>query len=180
MLFSNNTLTMISGHPYEPLIAASGIDSTIKIFSPDQQAQYSARNGINLGISSHDPLTHSSLSFSRLQRRAPPACDPTNDESESVGPSNENSNDDDSLGPPRHGGLASRKRMHNSYQIISQNDAERQGGIREAIITVGEHALSSPCRCREIHSLLYSLDYGLIYFSRGGNSAVCCTSLRQG
>ena len=35
-----------------------------------------------------------------------------------------------------HGGLASRKRMHDSYQIVSQNDVERQGGIQDAFITV--------------------------------------------
>lgn len=36
------------GHPYEPTIAASGIDNTIKIFSPDQRAQDDARQGINI------------------------------------------------------------------------------------------------------------------------------------
>ncbi|KAL2813614.1 hypothetical protein BDW59DRAFT_176687 [Aspergillus cavernicola] len=37
-----------TGHPYEPMIAASGIDDTIKIFSPDQRAQDDARQGINV------------------------------------------------------------------------------------------------------------------------------------
>ena len=27
--------------------------------------------------------------------------------------------------------------MHQSYQIVSQNDVQRQGGIRETYITVG-------------------------------------------
>lgn len=35
-----------------------------------------------------------------------------------------------------HQGLPSRKRMNESYQITSQNDAERQGGMRDAFITV--------------------------------------------
>lgn len=39
---------MCAGHPYEPTIAASGIDDTIKIFSPDQRAQEDACNGINI------------------------------------------------------------------------------------------------------------------------------------
>jgi nuclear receptor interaction protein len=39
---------MCAGHPYEPTIAASGIDDTIKIFSPDQRAQEDARSGINI------------------------------------------------------------------------------------------------------------------------------------
>ena len=38
----------MTGHPYEPTIAASGIDSTIKIYSPDQKAQEDARRGINV------------------------------------------------------------------------------------------------------------------------------------
>ncbi|KAL4872689.1 hypothetical protein BDV12DRAFT_124781 [Aspergillus spectabilis] len=37
-----------AGHPYEPTIATSGIDDTIKIFSPDQRAQEDARKGINI------------------------------------------------------------------------------------------------------------------------------------
>lgn len=37
-----------AGHPYEPTIAASGIDDTIKIFSPDQRAQEDARRGVNI------------------------------------------------------------------------------------------------------------------------------------
>lgn len=36
------------GHPYEPMIATSGIDDTIKVFSPDQRAQDDARRGINI------------------------------------------------------------------------------------------------------------------------------------
>lgn len=93
------TLTRASGHPYEPTIAASGIDNTIKIYSPDRRAQEDARRGINI-------------------------LDPDN-------PAN-------TLG--RQGGLdvglKSRKRMQDSYRIMSQNDVDRQGGMSEAYITV--------------------------------------------
>ncbi|KAI9370366.1 hypothetical protein BJX61DRAFT_535693 [Aspergillus egyptiacus] len=41
-------VNVVQGHPYEPTIAASGIDDTIKIFSPDQRAQEQARQGINI------------------------------------------------------------------------------------------------------------------------------------
>lgn len=41
-------LTLHTGHPYEPTIAASGIDNTIKIFSPDRRAQQDAKMGINI------------------------------------------------------------------------------------------------------------------------------------
>ena len=37
-----------TGHPYEPTLAVSGIDSTIKIFSPDRHAQENARRGIHI------------------------------------------------------------------------------------------------------------------------------------
>ena len=33
-------------------------------------------------------------------------------------------------------GLSSRKRMHDSYAITSQNDVESRGGMRDAFITV--------------------------------------------
>lgn len=101
-----NILTLCPGHPYEPTIAASGIDNTIKIFSPDQCAQDRARRG-------HDIL------------------DPDN-------PVN-------MLGPSVHniGGLQSRKRLGDSYRIMSQNDVERRGGMSEAFITV---RFLPPCR----------------------------------
>lgn len=34
------------------------------------------------------------------------------------------------------GGLESRKRIHDSYHIMSQNDVDRRGGMSEAYITV--------------------------------------------
>lgn len=39
--------------------------------------------------------------------------------------------------PHAEEGLTSKKRMQQSYQIVSQNDANRQGGVRDAYITVG-------------------------------------------
>ncbi|KAL4915734.1 WD40-repeat-containing domain protein [Aspergillus aurantiobrunneus] len=44
----DEVVNVVQGHPYEPTIAASGIDDTIKIFSPDQRAQEDARQGINI------------------------------------------------------------------------------------------------------------------------------------
>ncbi|KAJ5636923.1 uncharacterized protein N7484_010236, partial [Penicillium longicatenatum] len=87
-----------AGHPYEPTMAVSGIDSTIKIFNPDRNAQEQAKQGINI-------------------------LDPDN-------PANV-------LGSTVHnlGGLSSRKRLHDSYRIISQNDVDRRGGMSEAYIT---------------------------------------------
>ncbi|KAH2176320.1 hypothetical protein KXW37_008798 [Aspergillus fumigatus] len=44
----SEVVNVVQGHPYEPTIAASGIDNTIKIFSPDRHAQDNARRGINI------------------------------------------------------------------------------------------------------------------------------------
>lgn len=88
-------------------MAVSGIDHTIKVFSPDAQAQEDARLGVNDSV----PRTSSGYSSISGRRRRSDA-------------------------PVPGDGLASRKRMHESYQITSQNDAERRGGMREAFISV--------------------------------------------
>ncbi|OJJ47901.1 hypothetical protein ASPZODRAFT_141461 [Penicilliopsis zonata CBS 506.65] len=41
-------VNVVQGHPYEPTMAVSGIDSTIKIFSSDRRAQNDAREGLNI------------------------------------------------------------------------------------------------------------------------------------
>lgn len=88
------------GHPYEPLLAVSGIDNTIKIFSPDARAQADARGE----ITSDSSDSHSKGNISAGQRRSQ--------------------------------GLASRKCMDRCYQIITNNDQEREGGMRDASFTV--------------------------------------------
>ncbi|KAJ5339836.1 hypothetical protein N7452_006564 [Penicillium brevicompactum] len=93
----SDVVNVIQGHPYEPMIAASGIDNTIKIFSSDRNAQEDARNGVNI----LDPDNASNI----LGRGS------------------------------RVGGLESKKRIHESYRIMSQNDVERRGGMSEAHIT---------------------------------------------
>ncbi|KAI4174927.1 MAG: hypothetical protein LQ343_001954 [Gyalolechia ehrenbergii] len=107
-------VNVVQGHPYEPVLAVSGIDSTIKIFSPDNRAQDDARRGVHIGYSSNGFATHSSLSGGRRRARQ--------STSESENPSGE--------------GLESRKRMNEKDQIIRENDVQRQGGMREAFITV--------------------------------------------
>ena len=113
------------GHPYEPLLAVSGIDHTIKIFSPDARAQEDARLGIN------GTLPRGSSGYSSISGRRRPAR-PSNPATEA----------------PE--GLTSRKRMQESYQITSQNDAERQGGMRDAFITVRSEGPFLRIRTREV------------------------------
>ncbi|EPS28092.1 hypothetical protein PDE_03038 [Penicillium oxalicum 114-2] len=97
-------VNVVQGHPYEPTLAVSGIDNTIKIFSPDRHAQDLARRGINI-----------------LDPDSAANC---------VTPANLAT-----LNPRHPGGLESRKRIHNSYRIMSQNDVDRRGGMSEAFIT---------------------------------------------
>ena len=40
--------------------------------------------------------------------------------------------------------------MHESYQIMSQNDAERQGGMRDAYITVRSDGPFIPLRVVQV------------------------------
>ncbi|KAL8942590.1 MAG: hypothetical protein Q9216_001572 [Gyalolechia sp. 2 TL-2023] len=107
-------VNVVQGHPYEPILAVSGIDSTIKIFSPDSRAQDDARAGVNIGYSSSGFATHSSLSGGRRRARQ------SNSDNEN----------------PKGEGLESRRRMEEKDQIIRENDVQRQGGMREAFITV--------------------------------------------
>ncbi|KAF2202897.1 WD40 repeat-like protein [Delitschia confertaspora ATCC 74209] len=122
-----DTVNVVQGHPYEPTMAVSGIDHTIKIFSPDPHAQLNARKGIGI-----HPSTFSRLEpFSRSRRRRYEST------SESAVPrSSELDTDDEEeekdIGP---NGLSSRKRMNLEYQITSQNDQDRKGGNRDAFIT---------------------------------------------
>ena len=116
--FNMCTKSSVPGHPYEPILAVSGIDHTIKIFSPDARAQEDAKNGINISSATHGSHGYSSLSYSTRRRRS------------------DNTEIEDAE-PQAGEGLASRKCMDQSYQIMSRNDVERKGGMRDALITVG-------------------------------------------
>jgi nuclear receptor interaction protein len=123
-------VNVVQGHPYEPTMAVSGIDHTIKIFSPDTREQYNARKGI--GAQSTDP-GFSSLQFGRRrERRSYRTSEPVVPRQASA-EANEDGDDPDEVAP---NGLASRKRMHLNYEIISQNDMDRKGGREDAFITV--------------------------------------------
>ncbi|KAF2132240.1 WD40 repeat-like protein [Dothidotthia symphoricarpi CBS 119687] len=117
-------VNVVQGHPYEPTMAVSGIDHTIKIFSPDARDQRNARKGV--GVQFADPQAFSSLSFGR-SRRAQSATQPTTGD--------EDGSDVDSDDEVALNGLRSRKRMHQAYQITSQNDMDRKGGPEDYFIS---------------------------------------------
>jgi len=116
------------GHPYEPTMAVSGIDHTIKIFSPDAKAQHEARKGI--GVRSADPGM-SSLGFRRRRRPRRHSAS----ESTPASPPHESSFSSEDEDEVAENGLQSRQAMHRQYQIISQNDHDRKGGREDAFIT---------------------------------------------
>lgn len=124
------------GHPYEPILAVSGIDDTIKIFSPDNRDQFAGRKGINLGMPRDELSGSSSLRMGRRRTIL------NQSKQESVPP--DDFVEDISDNELADGGLFSRKRMHSSYTIMSQNEIDRRGGNREAFITVSR--LSFPVR----------------------------------
>ncbi|TKA32333.1 hypothetical protein B0A50_01439 [Salinomyces thailandicus] len=139
-------VNVVQGHPHETLLAVSGIDHTIKIFSPDARARAKARLGD--GVSAHDASQFSSLAYpARLGRRVPRRThrrsepesatpDASIITSEPAVPTPERElpeEDEESVSPT---GLASRKRMHDAYRITSRNDQDREGGNSDAFITV--------------------------------------------
>ncbi|TIA85919.1 WD40 repeat-like protein [Aureobasidium pullulans] len=123
-------VNVVQGHPYEPMMAISGIDHTIKIFSPDARAREAARLG--RGVAAADTSTFSSISWMR-RRRQNRAAGATSEPAVDAGADERNAADDDEY--VASGGLSSRKRMHLEYQITSQNDVERQGGNQETFLT---------------------------------------------
>jgi nuclear receptor interaction protein len=120
-------LLMNAGHPYEPTMAVSGIDHTIKIFSPDSRDQRNARKGI--GVQSSDAGGFSTLNWGR--RRRPEATEATDEDDPR--PAEALSDSDEEVAS---NGLRSRKRMHEAYQITSKNDMDRKGGREDYFISV--------------------------------------------
>jgi nuclear receptor interaction protein len=111
-------------------MAVSGIDHTIKIFSPDSRDQRNARKGI--GVQSADPGNFSSLHWGR--RRRTHTTNHDEDEDVDARPAEALSDSDEEVAL---NGLRSRKRMHEAYQITSQNDMDRKGGREDYFISVG-------------------------------------------
>ncbi|KAK5123260.1 hypothetical protein LTR85_002690 [Meristemomyces frigidus] len=67
-------VNVVQGHPYETMMAVSGIDHTVKIFSCDGRARAAARMGD--GVSAHDASQFSSISWPlRGGRRVPRRSD---------------------------------------------------------------------------------------------------------
>lgn len=140
-------VNVIQGHPYEPMIACSGIDSSIKIFGPggDSRDRYLARQAID--IANPGGGRHSSLGYGRMQarRRRRRAADDDDSDSDSEvddhkvdeGKDSKKALEDDDAVATR--GLKSRRvPMDRVYEITSQNNAQRHRGGDDTIMTVSE------------------------------------------
>jgi nuclear receptor interaction protein len=110
-------------------MAVSGIDHTIKIFSPDSRDQRNARKGI--GVQSADHTNFSSLHWGRRRRTHTTNHDEDEEVDERTAEALSDSDEEVALN-----GLRSRKRMHEAYQITSQNDMDRKGGRDDYFISV--------------------------------------------
>lgn len=144
----DEVVNVIQPHPYEPLLAVSGIDHTVKIFSPDARARQVARLGH--GVAARDGASFSSLSWPTRRYRGPIGVRRSGGSTGGGGDGGGDSaepeplltaeeqaaaaQEDDEYVAPQ--GLASRKRMQDSYRIIQSNNLEREGGNQEAVITV--------------------------------------------
>lgn len=140
-------VNVIQGHPYEPMIACSGIDSSIKVFAPggDSRDRYLARQGID--VANPGGGRHSSLGYGGMQRRRRRHVDDVTDSNSSDDDENDRqasreerakktSDDNESVAP---GGLKSRRvPMDKVYEITSQNNADRHRGGGDAFMTVSE------------------------------------------
>ena len=130
-------VNVVQSHPYEPMLAVSGIDHTIKIFSPDSRAREAARLG--RGVEVTDASGFSSISWParmrgrRLPRQSTTTSEPAMARTSTSTEGRVEEEDDDIIAP---NGLSSRKRMQQEYQIVGRNDVDRQGGNNEAYITV--------------------------------------------
>jgi DDB1- and CUL4-associated factor 6 len=112
-------VNVVQGHPYEPMIACSGIDSTVKIFGPagESRERHAAEKGVD--IANPGGTVHSSLRFGGRRN----ARHRGNGEAED--------GDDDDGDEAASRGLKSRRAMHRSYEITSQNDVGRRRNADE-------------------------------------------------
>lgn len=118
-------LTSAIAHPYEPMIAVSGIDSTIKIFSPDARNRRDA--ALANGVEEADHSTFSSILGHSRDRDGNNGDDPA-DNREAV--EGEYEGHERSLK-----GLRGRQRLHEVYEIQSRNEMRNQRGLEGSFIS---------------------------------------------
>ncbi|ETI20284.1 hypothetical protein G647_08318 [Cladophialophora carrionii CBS 160.54] len=118
-------VNVVQGHPYEPMIACSGIDSTVKIFGAggDSRERAAAEKGID--VANPGGRVHSSLFGGRRSARRTRSGDA------------EDSGDEEENQESTSRGLKSRRAMQRIYNITSRNDVERRRSGGDNYVTVG-------------------------------------------
>ena len=128
-------VNVVQGHPYEPMIACSGIDSTIKIFGPGGESRERENAYKGIDVANPGGSTHSSLRFGGRRRRVPVDDDDDNDENEQAADRDQPDEDEAAIAAR---GLRSRRAMQDSYRIMQGNDEARRNGQSEAYISVSD------------------------------------------
>jgi DDB1- and CUL4-associated factor 6 len=131
-------VNVIQGHPYEPMLAVSGIDSTVKIFGVGSRERRSAERGID--VANPGSTVHSSLRFGgrhRLRHFEPEDDEDTNTNDDNTRTAEDDDDDDTKIA---ENGLNSRKAMHRNYEIMNQNDVARREEDRDEFLTVSGDA----------------------------------------
>jgi nuclear receptor interaction protein len=117
----------MQAHPYEPMLAVSGIDSTIKIFSPDSHARRAAAGA--KGITAADASNFASIRYERRVSSAKPSASNRRNSDKDE----EDDEDGDEKVAPH--GLESRKRFDQMDSIVSQNDHERRTQVQSNYVS---------------------------------------------
>jgi nuclear receptor interaction protein len=127
------------------MLAVSGIDHTVKIFSPDARSRRDARHAH--GINTADPSTISIGNLRRRRRRRANGGNTADRDTQTGDPAGEvaleeaqieiEQQSDSESEQMYENGLTSRQMMRNEYQIRSENDRNRRTGNNQRYISRG-------------------------------------------
>jgi DDB1- and CUL4-associated factor 6 len=120
------------------MLAVSGIDNTVKIFSADARARRDAALGVSVKAADDSRFSFIGL---RNNRRRQSSRTPARRPSDRKERSTHENDDDDDYGSAdekvAEDGLESRKRMAQEYHITSENDMNRRTGMHSTYISRG-------------------------------------------
>jgi nuclear receptor interaction protein len=122
--------------------ACSGIDNTVKIFSPDAYVRRNA--ALAIGVEQADPTNFPSIMYGR--RRG--GNDATDDNANGL----EGAEGEYDGHKRTEKGLKSRQRLHKAYELASQNDARSSRGMDSTFISSSVVQVRSPASAADVSS----------------------------
>ena len=133
-------VNVVQGHPYEPMIACSGIDSTVKIFGPGGESRERDRASRGIDVANPGGALHSSLRFGVRRRRDQDMTDSTNDQNPQTAAAEVEVADEEEIKAAAAKSLKSCRALHNQYRITSDNDSKRRrrSGMDSALVSVSD------------------------------------------